>query len=253
MKRAGQNACLVLISLFLWGSRAEPACQQIHYAANPAYPPYHWSPDNQHYTGASEALLRKILPPGVEAIPVVYPWKRTLELARQGKIDLILSLRRTPEREQFLSFLSAPSFSNPIAVFVQTSLSEKLGDLRNWQALIPLRGGISRGDTFGGEFDDFLRDNLTVEEASTMTENFQKLRRGRIDYFITSLHAGNFYLNVTGYQHEIVALSPPVSNEEIFFAFSRSSPCLSWSAALTQRMQEMGEQGEIDALLVPYL
>jgi polar amino acid transport system substrate-binding protein len=226
------------------------ACTSLSYATNPGYPPYDWSPDQQHYQGASIDLLRQILPPGVTAIPVVYPWKRAQQMAKEGRIDLLLSLRRTPEREQYLLFTTHRAFPNPIAVFVRRG---HLLRLDNWQQLIPMQGGVSRGDTFGGGFDDFLKEKLTVEEAATMAENFEKLRRGRIDYFVTSQYAGNFYLLQTGLSHEIVALPPHISDESIHMGFSRNSPCQALEPYLSSRLRELDREGRLETLLVKYL
>lgn len=240
----------LLLSALLLTCNLEASCTHLTYAANPAYPPYHWSPDNNGYMGASVDLLQQILPPETKAVPVVYPWKRALQMAKDGRIDLLLSLRKTPERSEFLRFTTHRAFPNPIVNFVRRGYLTKL---TSWQQLIPLHGGISRGDTFGGGFDGFMKEQLTIEEAATMAENFDKLKRARIDYFITSQYAGNFYLQEIGRSHEIAAIHPHISDESIYFGFSRKSSCQELEPYLSKRLAELDQAGQLELLLAKYL
>ena len=112
---------------------------------------------------------------------------------------------------------------------------------------------MSRGDTFGSKFDLFLQKNLIVETADTMQENFEKLRRGRIDYFVSGQYAGNYYLHQHGMDGEIMALSPPVTNESIHIGFSRRSPCQELEPYVSARLEELEQSGYLKRLLDGYL
>jgi polar amino acid transport system substrate-binding protein len=93
-------------------------CRTVIYSTNPQYPPYDWSVGNDGFDGASIELLKMVLPPGLPLKPAFYPWKRSLFLAERGEIDLLVSLRITPERSGYLRFTSHRAFPNPIVVFV---------------------------------------------------------------------------------------------------------------------------------------
>jgi polar amino acid transport system substrate-binding protein len=125
------------------------------YSTNPSYPPYDWAEDEASFRGASTELLSMLLPPGVQARPVVVPWKRALALAAEHKVDLILSVRDTPEWRRFLEFMSNQAFPNPIAVFVRR---DHAFPFRTWQDLKGKHGGVSLGDTFGGGFDAYWHE-----------------------------------------------------------------------------------------------
>nr|WP_295077410.1 transporter substrate-binding domain-containing protein [uncultured Roseateles sp.] len=217
-------------------------CTEISYAANANYPPYSWTTDGLSYRGASKDLLDMVLPAGVALKPVIVPWVRTLAMAERGQIDLLLSLRITPEREKYLNFFPAPAFANSIVVFVLKDSPLKTAD---WALMRNFRGGLSRGDTFGNGFDDYLKQYLSVEEAVNMVNNFKKLSMGRIDYFVTGEYLGRAYLSnnpdkeVTG----IVALQPPISSGSIHFAFTKDSPCNGLAVAMNARLAELIRQG----------
>lgn len=235
-------ALLLLGFCYLGPARAEAACSRLVFATNPNYPPFSWVEDKTHYRGASVALLQKISLPGVTMEPVIYPWNRAQAMARAGLIDLLLSLRITPEREQYLAFTRAPAFPNPIVVFAREQ-----GPLRtaDWKQLQNYRGGVSLGDSFGGGFDAYLKEHLRVEVAETMTENFRKLSLGRIDYFVSGEYLGRAYLRGTEHAGErrIQALSPPVSREYIHFAMSRKSRCLHLLPLIDEKLGELMRQG----------
>ncbi|QEM68548.1 transporter substrate-binding domain-containing protein [Geobacter sp. FeAm09] len=113
----------------------------------PPVPPYHWAVGDDRFDGASMELLPMVVPPGIPLKPAVYPWKRALFLAEQGKIDLMVSLRITPERSAYLKFTTHRAFPNPIVVFVRKDRPFHYASRADLKAY---RGGISFGDTFGG-------------------------------------------------------------------------------------------------------
>jgi polar amino acid transport system substrate-binding protein len=232
--------------------KAQPPgqCRELIYAANPSYPPYHWKVSDTAYDGASIELLELVVPSGVTLKPVVLPWKRALEWARLGKVDLLVSLRITPERSEYLKFTAHRAFPNPIVVFVQ---ADRIFTFSSWADLKGKKGGISFGDTFGNGFDEYLREELTIEEAPTMENNFVKLEAGRIDYFVTSKFVGRAY--ATLHQKEAVFSSLPsaISEMDIHFGFSRVSPCAALSEQVSRRLRELDRQGVPEQLLRKHL
>jgi len=219
------------------------------YSTNPQYPPYHWA-DGNGFDGASLELLRLVLPPGVTARPVVLPWKRVLERAAAGDIDLVLSLRITPERSQYLKFTTHRAFPNPIVVFARADADWHFS---SWDDLKGRPGGISAGDTFGGGFDEYWRAHLQVETADSMVENFRKLDGGRIQWFVTGRYLGQAYLTAHPPGHPIDALSPPVSTGDIHFGFSARSKWLDLLPVIDRRLDELDRAGTLERLLQKYV
>jgi polar amino acid transport system substrate-binding protein len=225
-------------------------CRTLIYSTNPQYPPYDWETESHLFDGASIELLNLVTPPGVSLKPALYPWKRSMHLAAKGEIDLLVSIRITPERSKYLDFTSHRAFPNPIVIFTRKG---NMTGYQNWKDLAKLRGGVSVGDTFGGGFDEYRRKELSVEEAPSMRENFRKLDSGRIDYFITSLYAGQAYLAKNPPQHEIVHLDPPISNQNIHFGFSKKSACAPLVEYMSARLSELDAKGVPKKLLEKYL
>lgn len=221
-------------------------CDELVYSANPSYPPYHRVGEDGRLEGASIDLLKMVAPQGLVLKPAVLPWKRALALAEQGEVDLLLSLRNTPERAKFLAFTSARAFQNPIVVFAR---EDRTFPFASWADLKGRRGGISLGDTFGEGFDEYWRAELTIEEAKNMEANFEKLEAGRIEYFVTSKFVGQAYCLRRPLKHGIVQLGKPISNQDIHFGFSKRSPCVDLVEQMGRKLQELDKLGVPEQLL----
>lgn len=253
-----RRAIAILVGLGIFGAplargnnpAEEMPCPVVTYTTNPNYPPYHWALGDQVFQGASIELLGMVLPPNVQAKPLVVPWKRALALAEEGKVDLLLSLRNTPERQIYLDFLQHRAFPNPIVVFVR---QDRAFSFQSWKDLKGKRGGVSLGDTFGAGFDTYWRTELQIEEAPSLEENFKKLAAGRIDYFVSGLFPGKSYLDRQGLGKQIVAIGKPISNQDIYFAFSRKFICPALKAHLELRLEELDRKGVPERLLRKHL
>jgi polar amino acid transport system substrate-binding protein len=199
-------------------------CTRVVFSANPDYPPYHWA-EGERIVGASVALTGRIL----DQLGVAWearhmgPWPRVLKSAEHGQIDLVLSLKPTPEREAYLVFTPAPAFPNPMAVF--TAKARPL-TFEQPQDLVGKTGGRTAGDRFGDAFDKLAAQQLTLEDADSLGVNFQKLAAGRIDYVVTGLYTGRAQLLQMGLAERIAPLPKLVNEGFIHHGFSRRSPCV---------------------------
>ncbi|MDC7717365.1 transporter substrate-binding domain-containing protein [Vogesella sp. DC21W] len=217
----------------------------LRYSGNPDYPPYHWCHDHRSFTGASVEQLQRILPARVKLLPQLYPWKRVLQRAENGQIDIILPLRINADRARYLRFSQTPAFENPIAVFVR---KDKHILYDGWHSLKSYRGGISLGDIFGDGFDEYLAAYLTVETASDMASNFRKLELGRIDYFVTGRYVGMAYLKKRQLADIITDLPNPVSVSKIHIGFGKFVPD-DVINDIDKALRKMADSGASTALL----
>lgn len=222
-------------------------CSKVVISADSDYGPLHWY-DGTKLTGASIEIAMAAL----TAIHVPYevrymgPFQRVLDGAKNGEIDMIASLKETPERRNYLVFSKVPLFSNPVAVFV----ARNHGFIYSgWNDLIGKRGGIAKGNQFGGGFDEFMSKNLAVEVEQKVYMNFKKIELGRIDYLVTGYYTGMAYLKHSGQLGQFVALHPFVTESNNLLAIARTSPCLKHLPALDAQLNSMQQSGELKAIL----
>jgi polar amino acid transport system substrate-binding protein len=218
------------------------SCKRVILTGDPDYPPFSWYEDKVFQGSAIEivglALKRIQLP---YEIRYVGPFPKVLAAAREGQVDLIAELKSTPERKEYLAFSDVPIFPNPVAVF--TRVDQELA-FRNWEDLIGLRGGITVGNKFGGGLDEFLENRLAVESASRIDDNFTKLAKGRIDYFVNSYYPALAYLNRARRKAAFKVLQPFAAISDNFVGWSRASLCLDKLRELDAALAAMVRSGE---------
>lgn len=235
------------VFVFAMAGASARECERIVVTADPDYPPLHWY-DGRTLRGASidvvtSTLSRLGLPYEVR---YVGPFSRVLRMAEIGEIDIVTTLKITPEREVFLTYAPTPAFTNPVAVF---TLRANNFPYQQWSDPIGKRGGITLGNKFGGGFDEYMTSKLNVESANRMDLNFAKLKAGRIDYFITGRYAGLAYLAQNDLEGEFVAQTTPVTETKNYVAFSKLSPCLKHLPSFEHQLAELVRSGKVRDIL----
>lgn len=217
------------------------ACDKLVLSADPDYAPLHWH-DGKELRGASIDLATRVL--GELKIPyeVRYagPWKRVLAVAEAGGIDMVVTLKITPERERFLAFVQPAAFPNPVAVYVER---ERAFIFRDRNDLKQRRGGIALGNKFGLDFEQYAVANLQLDEAGTIESNFRKLAIGRIDYYIVGLYTGETWLARHKQSEQFIAMRPFLAADQNYIAFVRGSACMQHFAAFEARLKELVKGG----------
>lgn len=228
------------------------SCTKIKATAHPAYPPYHWRSDNE-IVGASIEITRKILNEiGVELeTQYLGPWKRVLNHAKNNQVDLIIGLKKTQERERYLTFSTSPLLPNPFSVFVR--LSDDANAMTKLSDLKKKTGGKNAGDRFGEPFDSFARTELSLQSAKSSEINVQKLLQGRIDYYIHGRYVGRAQLSHMPGGLKVKALDLDVSKGFIHSGFTKASSCTHHLAYLSKRYEEMLNSGEAVDILNQHL
>ena len=233
--------------LCAWMGHVHAECARLVLTADPAYPPLHWY-DGKQLQGASIEVAKRVLDDLKIPYEVRYvgPFPRVMMLAQRGEVDMVVTLKKSPDREQFLLFPNTPAFANPVAVFVSRQHAFAFHDRSD---LVGRRGGITSGNLFGNGLDEYLREHLTFEEANSPENNFDKLKLGRIDYFITGYYAGMAYLLKRGDEDQIVALTPYAAETQNFIALTRNGRCAEKIAAIDERLTALRKSGAIDGLI----
>jgi polar amino acid transport system substrate-binding protein len=226
---------------------AQAQCTRLIVSADPAYPPLHWY-DGQVLQGTSIEIAKRVL----DELQIPYeirfvgPLPRVIKMAERGEIDMIATLKKTPEREAFLLFPTTPALSNPIAVFQSR---EHLFDFQRQEDLIGKRGGITRGNLFGDGVDEFIAQHLKVEEANSPENSFDKLALGRIDYFVTGLYTGLAFLLKRGDEERFVPRKPYLTDTPNYLVLTRHGKCADKLDQIDAKLAELKKSGVHDFLV----
>lgn len=224
-------------------------CREVVISAHPNYAPFHWEEDGK-IVGASIAITGQILdemnlPWRAE---YVGPWKRVLQQAHSGNIDLIPALKRTAQREEFLSFTNSVFYSNPVAIYRSNNEdSQAVSSLVELDGLI---GSVNAGDNHGSQIDAFL-SKQNIAEIKGIKENFEMLKMGRTDYFVMGKHTAQSFLQAHNLS-DAFTIVLELNNAVVHHGFSKRSPCKTWLSEFDRRMTEKIISGEVDFAIEQY-
>ncbi|CAN5813111.1 hypothetical protein BH11PSE12_BH11PSE12_04770 [soil metagenome] len=215
---------------------AFPGCEKVIISADPSYPPLHWY-DGTDMQGASLAVVTRIFSDlGIPyELRYLGPFNRVLAAAQSGAIDVVATLKDTPERRVYLSF-SHTVLLNPVAAFV---LAEKRMHFSAKSDLVAYHGGIARGNRFGEPLDTYMKTSLRIEEANDLDSSFKMLAAGRFDYVITGFYPARAYLMGLATDHKIVALSPFLTQAPNLAGFVSKSPCAAYLPAFNKQLEKL--------------
>ncbi|WP_375753707.1 substrate-binding periplasmic protein [Vibrio sp. HN007] len=226
------------------------AKETLIYSAASDYAPMSWLENNKLIGVGPEIAERIFSEMGITVESQTYPWARVLELTRQGRIDVIVSLYFNTEREQFLTY-SDTHFSE-----VRTVLITRKGHefpFNQWADLVGRTGGSVLDYSWGDEFDRYIEAHLDIENVYSTTQNFMKLLHGRIEYMITTENHARILSKQLELTDKITILPVAVNTEKEYIAFSKSSPFIEYLPQFNAKLREMIESGEVERLIEKYI
>lgn len=164
--------------------------------------------------------LQERLPPQFKRQPVeIVPWARANSVAMRTPNVLLLSIMRTPEREQHMSFVG-PLFLGHISAFAVRGRADEIRAMGT--AIHGLRAGARRSSIFA----DLARKagyNVTDETNSSETAARMLMQR-RFDLWFDGEEIAGPALQLAGYRRDDVEIVMRLSSRPAFFAFSAGTP-----------------------------
>jgi polar amino acid transport system substrate-binding protein len=106
-----------------------------------------------------------------------------------------------------------------------------------------------RGESYGNEFDSFMKEKLDVGRASGIDAAFKDLLDGKADYLIAGYYPGLAEAAREGVKDKVVALNQALITEEMFVAFSKKSPCRSLVDKFGQGITELTTNDSFDHMM----
>lgn len=254
MCRNTTRTFLALLFLFVsvlgppvWSIAAE---RSLIASGNPNYPPSSFA-RGERIEGAAAELLGIIFADLGLKVESVYagPWKRVQVLAEEGRIDVITTIYKTPERERYLVYTRTPYMDDPNVIWVWKG-REFAFDA--WEDLKGKTGGAIVGDSYGKDFDAYIAENLNIERVASFEQNMKKLESGRIDYVPYGLYSGIMEAKASGYISKIERLPKPLPSEGLYIAFSAKSPYVKYADAVSDRIEALVRDGTVRRLVDKY-
>jgi len=235
MKRVLFLSLVAAASLAGSAAFAADTCETITLTGHPQYPVIAWKDDDK-IVGAAPALVEaigKMLNVPVES-KAMGSWADAQDAVREGKVDMIVGVYYNDERAQFLDYVQPAFVFDPVVAFVA---KDKAFAYSGQDDLIGKKGATNKGESYGNEFDAFIKDKLTVERTDGIDDAFKDLMDGKVDYVLAGYYPGLAEATRMEIEGKVKPLEPSLLSPEMFVAFSKKSPCISlmpkFSEALT--------------------
>ena len=167
----------------------------IRIAPDPGFAPVEWFNQSGDYQGMTSdyiRILEKEL--GIRFKVVrVKNWKTILDMVRDGKVDMLTAIARTPQREAYLSF-SQPYITIQGAIISNQDLSQlrSLDDLKGYKVAV----------VEGYLWDDVLTsltDKFTIDRFHDLRTALDSTSRGVTDVTVSALDSGHFVIRNEGF------------------------------------------------------
>lgn len=179
------------------------------------------------------------------AIAPAEPWKRLLDNAAKGKIDIVAGAYGNVQRDKTYLY-SDVIFQDEVRVFVRK------GREFTFQALTDLVGkvgAIPLGASYGVGFDAFAKENLQLFEPGSYFAMFQMLELGRVDYIILAYFDGMAEIQRTQLAGVISILPKPVVTNDVYALFSKASPCSALLPVFNHQLKALRNSGELQRII----
>jgi len=239
----------VLSALMLTGNAAfaQDECTKIAATGHPAYPVIAYK-DGDSIVGAAPTLVETIAKQINMPLESKYTgtWEEAQAAARDGKVDMIFGIYYNDERATYLDYVQPAFTFDDVAIFV---VKGKEFPFTGQDDLIGKKGVTNQGESYGNEFDAFMKDKLDVARANGIDAAFKDLLDGKADYLIAGYFPGLAEAAKEGNKDKVVALNQALLSQEMFVAFSKKSPCRSLASKFGEGITELTTNDSYDQIL----
>ena len=247
MKRFLGLSVFVALSLTSAAAFAADDCAKITATGHPEYPVIAYK-EGDAIVGAAPTLVEAIakqLNVPLES-KSMGSWADAQGAARDGKADMIFGIYYNDERAKYLDYVQPAFMFDDVAIFVAKG---KAFAFKSQDDLIGKKGVTNEGESYGNEFDAFIKDKLDVARTNGIDEAFKVLLSGKADYLVAGYYPGLAEAAKAGVKDEVEVLDQALLTAEMFVAFSKKSPCTALAEKFGQAITEMTTDGRFDAML----
>nr|WP_268820407.1 transporter substrate-binding domain-containing protein [Paraglaciecola sp. G1-23] len=199
------------------------------------------------YTGRNAVVVRLLatsIKKDIDFKPCSFG--QCLNMMEQGKADLIVDIRQTPERQNYLQYLETPLYSEVLQMNYY-SLHDDPKIIQSYQDLKNLNIGVLGGASYYNPFDQDKSLNKT--ETNNHQQLVTMLLRKRIDVFIGREESIKAQAEKYIYENKI-KIAPYKIKQKVaaYIAISKKSSLVNYSNVLSKNLISILNREEIKPL-----
>jgi len=187
--------------------------------------------------------LARELGVAVETVPC--NWVRCLKMMEHGEVDLLSSVFRNEEREEYMSFFAQPYLSGLAIAFYQRKGSPAIVDYSDLGT--EKRIGVLHGAEYFPRFD---HDSTLVKiHVPTQDVLYPMLAKGHIDAFVGYVSTENYFLATGKFSGIVKSKFEQPGKIPVYLALSRKSPFLKYREKLNAIQETLLKRGIVDSIV----
>jgi len=241
-KKLITSTLMILVTFFIPKVLSQ---ESIKIASMDNFAPYNSRGKDGAYIGIDVAIIEAVLNElGIKYTHMPLPWNRAVIEFEKGTADMLFQLEMTPERYEKWNMVG-PIRKNNFAYFVQ-----KDSNIRDIKMIKDLKGldiGLIRGYSYSKEFLD--ADYLTKAYVTDITQNVNKLMRGRIDIVMENELPFKYESKKMGFENVFRMLPTYSSESERYVAFPKNKKGIRIARRFQKKLNELKSNGSIQSIL----
>lgn len=191
-----------------------------------------------------------------EAKFVEMPWARAVIELQAGRLDILPSMLRTPEREK-MAYFSRPYNRSPNVLFIRTQVASQYR-LKSLAEIIgtPFKLGAQIGVAYGPEYNHLATRADFQERITAITSRrsaWKMMELQRIDGIISDEVSALVELQQLGLSNAVVRSDVVVSEEPARFALAKASHAPDFVARFDKALGGLMADGKYKTILERYL
>jgi len=214
------------------------------------YPPFVNPEGDPVGEGVDIDIAREALSRGGYSIKVVMvPWKRALNMLRDGQADLTTTISKNEDRDSYLAWTQGYRNSVEYRFYGKKGDARKLTTLKNLE-------GMRIGITLGYFYPDALvkRQNVNYLSGNTISNTVQMLTKGRSDFILVNNIAGLWEIKKLGLTQELELQALKYhSDSPTYMAFSRQANFEKPLNVMIESLKQMAKDGSIQRIEKKYI
>ena len=180
---------------------------------------------------------------GIKVSFKTLPWvrlEREIALGATSPVECAFAYTLTTEREAYMDFTSVPIKLTELVLFARRGSFEAFQD---FEILKGKSIGIRRGFKIPAALGALVsQGSVKLEEVNDDLQNFEKLKRGRLDAVLSNHEVGDETIRQMK-AADIVALSPPVLVTPTYLVFNKAKNLSAWVPLFDKGIKSVMEDG----------
>lgn len=218
------------------------------------YPPQYYKDQNGNWTGIDVELARAlVIEAGFTPDFIDAPWSRALEEMKSGRLHLMTTLSKTPERSTYMYWIG-PERESKMALVVkkkdQSLQIESLDDLITLAKSKNIKIGMQQDIYYGQPFATSIIERDFSQHFESVTDaklNPRKNLAGRIIGFFEDKLTMQYQIETNKDYAGLAVHSFTMNTENLYFGISRKVP-VEWIRRLESAYERLVSSGELERI-----